>query len=388
MNKDTRNMFDDLLKTMEDSSSPQERLKALRDLHGSQCDEEVETLYLLHRQQTLEDTLKLLRELRGAWSACDLSPKDHETGITMIEVFEHLLQEQRTRENQKETESLSKLWPSDPDLRSLYPWLTAWTGPTETPEKAPVSETVTHQEAKPREETTPEEPQKAEASQDTIDKPSIADQKAAISEGQVPRYPDGTSLSNFVVGTVQQKTHTLQGRSHSPASVGSTGEPKVFKTIFGTTEKTKVGEFLDEWAGDVDKKGWATDVTVASRNPEEAQEFSSPVSCTTTLVGAFNLGLDLGAWTHALNHATANRWVVAPSQEGEVAGRWTCVHKEGHATLTVEKPTDNLYDTETPYTLTFQMSMDGESRKTTTSVTAHEMLKIFKDPQPFVDLIA
>lgn len=94
---------------------------------------DLEARVRVKRLDQLEHLAKAMTTAKGLWA--DAPIKDDVTKAAMG-LFRHLdrfIIDAKNVEHRSHTETLSQIWVSDPDIRWLYPWLTAWTGPIYRP---------------------------------------------------------------------------------------------------------------------------------------------------------------------------------------------------------------------------------------------------------------
>jgi hypothetical protein len=79
--------------------------------------------------EQLEDLRQGFGTLESTWHAAPLIEDVREAGRALFKHLKGFVNEALGDERKAEIETLSQVWDRSPDIRWLYPWLTAWTGP-------------------------------------------------------------------------------------------------------------------------------------------------------------------------------------------------------------------------------------------------------------------
>jgi len=135
------------------------------------------------RLQQIEDMDIDFRQLMSSWRAAPIKEDVRQAGGKLFEHLQGFIGDARKAEVKSEIEMLSQVWDDSPDLRHLYPWLTAWTG--QIPEVVKTIPFHPEDMAEP-ESSTPEE-------EDVLDEDATAGMKADL-ERQVTELDQGKHL--------------------------------------------------------------------------------------------------------------------------------------------------------------------------------------------------
>jgi hypothetical protein len=94
-------------------------------------DAEARTRYA--RLEHLDDLAGDFRELETSWSSSPLPEDVRQAGSKLFKHLAGFVGDAQAAERHSEIEMLSQIWDWAPDIRWLYPWLTAWTGAAQEP---------------------------------------------------------------------------------------------------------------------------------------------------------------------------------------------------------------------------------------------------------------
>ena len=100
---------------------------------------DLEARVRVKRLDQLDHLAKTMNTAKGLWSEAPLKDDIKQAAKGLFRHLAGFITDARRVEEKSNIETLSQIWVSDPDIRWLYPWLTAWTGPIYRPRWAEFS---------------------------------------------------------------------------------------------------------------------------------------------------------------------------------------------------------------------------------------------------------
>lgn len=94
---------------------------------------DLEARVRVKRLDQLDHLAKTMNTAKGLWSEAPLKDDIKQAAKSLFRHLDGFINDARRVEEKSNIEMLSQIWVWEPDLRWLYPWLTAWTGPIYRP---------------------------------------------------------------------------------------------------------------------------------------------------------------------------------------------------------------------------------------------------------------
>jgi len=137
--RSVRELLEHLNSLKTDGLGAQERLDFLRQAGPALIKNfdfadafDLEAKTMAARLEQLEELSSDFEQLSQTWRTSPLAEDVREAGGNLLGHLQGFIKEGIRDERKSEIDLLSHVWGSPPDLRWLYPWMTAWTGPVYT----------------------------------------------------------------------------------------------------------------------------------------------------------------------------------------------------------------------------------------------------------------